>query len=114
MNIGAHRECGVGAAEPGSDDRRPDTSPAEVTPGGEEDLMDAHRQGPTFWFQQMESPRTGRNRFHIDIYVPHDQVQARIDAALAAGGQIVSDTHAPDWWTLADPEGNEADLAIWG
>jgi 4a-hydroxytetrahydrobiopterin dehydratase len=23
-------------------------------------------------------------------------------------------THAPDWWTLADPEGNEADLAIWG
>ena len=62
----------------------------------------------------MESPRTGRNRFHIDIYVPPDQVQARIDAALAAGGQIVSDAHAPGWWTLADPEGNEADLAIWG
>ena len=81
---------------------------------GDEDLLDAHRQGPTFWFQQMQSPRTERNRFHIDIYVPHDQVQARIDAALAAGGQIVSDVHAPDWWTLADPEGNEADLAIWG
>jgi 4a-hydroxytetrahydrobiopterin dehydratase len=81
---------------------------------GDEDLLDAHRQGPTFWFQQMESPRTGRNRFHIDIYVPYDQVQARIDAALAAGGRIVSDAHAPGWWTLADPEGNEADLAIWG
>ncbi len=81
---------------------------------GEEDLLDAHRQGPSFWFQQMESPRTGRNRFHIDIYVPHDQVQARIDAALAVGGRIVSDAHAPGWWTLADPEGNEADLAIWG
>jgi 4a-hydroxytetrahydrobiopterin dehydratase len=77
-------------------------------------LLDAHRQGPTFWFQQMDSPRTGRNRFHIDIYLPHDQVQARIDAALAAGGRIVSDAHAPGWWTLADPEGNEADLAIWG
>ncbi len=23
---------------------------------GDEDLLDAHRQGPTFWFQQMESP----------------------------------------------------------
>lgn len=81
---------------------------------GDEDLLDAHRQGPTFWFQQMESPRTGRNRFHIDIYVPHDRVQARIEAALAVGGRIVSDAHAPGWWTLADPEGNEVDLAIWG
>ncbi len=81
---------------------------------GAEDLLDAHRQGPTFWFQQMKSPRAGRNRFHLDIYLPHDQVQARIDAALAAGGRIVSDAHAPEWWTLADPEGNEADLAIWG
>jgi 4a-hydroxytetrahydrobiopterin dehydratase len=78
------------------------------------DVLDSHGQGPTFWFQQMESSRTGRNRFHIDIYVPHDQVQARIDAALAAGGRIVSDVHAPGWWTLADSEGNEADLAIWG
>jgi 4a-hydroxytetrahydrobiopterin dehydratase len=81
---------------------------------GDEDLLDSRRHGPPFWFQQMDSPRTGRNRFHIDIYVPGDQVQARIAAALAAGGQIVSDAHAPGWWTLADPEGNEADLAIWG
>jgi 4a-hydroxytetrahydrobiopterin dehydratase len=84
------------------------------TETGDEDLLDAHREGPSFWFQQMKSPRTGRNRFHIDIYVPQDQAQARIDAALAAGGTIVSDAHAPGWWTLADPEGNEADLAIWG
>lgn len=81
---------------------------------GDEDLLDAHRQGPTFWFQQMNAPRSERNRFHIDIYVPGDQVHARIDAAVAAGGRIVSDSNAPEWWTLADPEGNEADLAIWG
>jgi 4a-hydroxytetrahydrobiopterin dehydratase len=79
----------------------------------DEDLLDRHRQGPSFWFQQMDAPRTGRNRFHIDIYVPRDQAQARIEAALAAGGTIVRD-NGPRWWTLADPEGNEADLAIWG
>jgi 4a-hydroxytetrahydrobiopterin dehydratase len=81
---------------------------------GDEDLLDGARQGPSFWFQQMDSPRSGRNRLHVDIYVPNDQAQVRIDAALAVGGRIVSDAHAPGWWTLADPERNEVDLAIWG
>jgi 4a-hydroxytetrahydrobiopterin dehydratase len=81
---------------------------------GDADLLDGHRIGPPFWFQQMDAERPQRNRIHIDIYVPHDQVHARIEAALAAGGKIVSDAHAPGWWTLADPEGNECDLAIWG
>jgi 4a-hydroxytetrahydrobiopterin dehydratase len=26
---------------------------------------------------------------------------------LAAGGRLVSGEHAPNWWVLADPEGNE-------
>ena len=34
-------------------------------------------------------------------------------AALAAGGRLVSDEHALAWWTLADAEGNEADVATW-
>lgn len=81
---------------------------------GDDDLLDAHRRGPSFWFQQMDARRPQRNRIHIDIYVPRDQAETRIAAALAAGGSIVSDENAPEWWTLADPEGNEADLAIWG
>jgi len=81
---------------------------------GDDDLLDPHRRLPSFWFQQMDAPRTGRNRIHIDVYVPRDQAEARIAAALAAGGRIVSDANAPGWWTLADPEGNEVDLAIWG
>lgn len=80
---------------------------------GDEDVFDPLRRGPSFWFQQMDEPRPQRNRIHIDVYLPHDQVRSRIDAALAAGGRIVSDTRAPHWWTLADPEGNEVDLAIW-
>ncbi|NUK06449.1 hypothetical protein HRW18_00110 [Streptomyces lunaelactis] len=28
-------------------------------------------------------------------------------------GHLVTDEHAPAWWTLADAEGNEADVATW-
>lgn len=76
-------------------------------------LVDPHFEGPTFWFQQMDAPRPQRNRIHIDLYLPEDQARARVDAAVAAGGRIVYDAHAPDWWTLADPEGNEVDVAPW-
>ena len=80
---------------------------------GDEDLLDPHLEGPPFWFQQMDKPRPQRNRIHIDVYVPHDQAEARVAAAIAAGGRLVSDEHAPDWWTLADAEGNEVDVAPW-
>jgi 4a-hydroxytetrahydrobiopterin dehydratase len=45
------------------------------------------------------------------VWVPHDQARARVAAAVAAGGRVVNDDHAPAWWTLADAEGNEADVA---
>jgi 4a-hydroxytetrahydrobiopterin dehydratase len=59
----------------------------------------------------MDPPRTARNRIHLDVSVPYDQAEARVAAALAAGGRLVSDAHAPMWWTLADAEGNEVDVA---
>jgi 4a-hydroxytetrahydrobiopterin dehydratase len=76
-------------------------------------LIDPHSQGPAFWFQQMDAPRPQRNRIHIDLYLPEDQARARVDAALAAGGRIAYEANAPEWWTLADPEGNEVDVAPW-
>jgi 4a-hydroxytetrahydrobiopterin dehydratase len=79
----------------------------------DEDLIDPRGRGPSIWFQRMDAPRPQRNRVHIDVWVPHDQAEARIAAALAAGGRLVSDEHAPSWWTLADAEGNEADVATW-
>jgi 4a-hydroxytetrahydrobiopterin dehydratase len=80
---------------------------------GDEDLVDPHGRGPSIWFQQMDAPRPQRNRIHVDISVPHDQAEARVAAAIAAGGRLVSDRHAPAWWTLADAEGNEVDVATW-
>jgi len=80
---------------------------------GDEDLVDPNGRGPSFWFQQMDAPRPQRNRVHVDVSVPHDQAEARVAAALAAGGHLVSDENAPEWWTLADAEGNEVDVAPW-
>jgi len=80
---------------------------------GDGDLVDPHGRGPSVWFQQMDAPRPQRNRLHIDLSVPHDQAEARIAAALAAGGHLVTDRYAPAWWTLADAEGNEVDVATW-
>lgn len=76
-------------------------------------LIDPFGRGPVFWFQQMDSPRPQRNRIHIDVDVPHDVAQARIDAAVAAGGRVLSDEAAPAFWVLADPEGNEACICTW-
>jgi 4a-hydroxytetrahydrobiopterin dehydratase len=61
----------------------------------------------------MDAPRPQRNRIHIDVTVPHDQAEARVAAALAAGGTLLSDTRAPAFWVLADPEGNEACVCTW-
>jgi 4a-hydroxytetrahydrobiopterin dehydratase len=78
-----------------------------------EDLIDPLGRGAPFWFQKMDAPRPQRNRIHIDVWVPHDQAEARVAAAIAAGGHVVSDEHAPTWWVLADAEGNEADVCTW-
>lgn len=77
------------------------------------ELVDPQGRLPRFWFQQMDAPRPERNRIHVDVSVPHDQAEARIAAALEAGGRMVDDAQAPAWWTLADAEGNEVDVATW-
>ena len=76
-------------------------------------LSDPRGSGPPFWFQQMDEPRTERSRFHIDISVPDDVAPQRIDAALAAGGRLVTDQYAKSFWVLADADGNEACICTW-
>lgn len=78
----------------------------------DEDLIDPHRLGPSFWFESMNEPRPGGGgAIHIGIWVPREEAEARVAAALAAGGHLVRDDYAPAWWTLADAAGNEADIA---
>jgi 4a-hydroxytetrahydrobiopterin dehydratase len=63
---------------------------------GDDYLFDPSGRGRCFDFQRMDVARPQRNRMHIDIAVPHDQAEARISGALAAGGRLVADAHAPD------------------
>lgn len=80
---------------------------------GDEDLVDPRGLTPPIWFQQLDEPRAERNTIHVDVAVPHELAEARVAAALAAGGRLVTDAHAPSWWVLADAEGNEACIATW-
>jgi 4a-hydroxytetrahydrobiopterin dehydratase len=77
------------------------------------ELVDPLRLGPSVWFQQMDEPRTDRDRFHLDVTVPHDIAEDRVAAAIAAGGTLVEDRYARSWWILADADGNEACVCTW-
>ena len=80
--------------------------------GSGNEVRDPADQFPTIWFQRSagEEPR---QRWHWDLWIEPDQVQPRIDAALAAGGTLVSADEAPAFWVLADAEGNNICLCTW-
>ncbi|MEU4562348.1 VOC family protein [Actinoplanes sp. NPDC023936] len=79
---------------------------------GEDDLKDPSGVLPTVWFQKSgrEEPR---QRWHPDLWVDPSEVRGRIEAAVRAGGTLVSDEQAPSFWVLADPEGNRVCLCTW-
>jgi len=77
------------------------------------DLVDPLRIRPLLWFQQMDEPRLDRDRFHLDLSVPHDQAEQRVADVIAAGGRLVTDEFAKSWWVLADADGNEACICTW-
>jgi len=81
--------------------------------GPQDAIVDPAGQLPAVWFQQMDEPRRQRNRIHFDITVAHDEAEARVKAALDAGGVLVSDAAARAFWILADAEGNEACVCTW-
>jgi 4a-hydroxytetrahydrobiopterin dehydratase len=85
-------------------ERRPDSP--------DEDLVDPRDRGPALWFERMQETRPGDlGAIHVAVWVPGELAEARVAAALAAGGRLVRDDYAPAWWTLADAAGNEADVA---
>ena len=62
----------------------------------------------TLWFQQApEASGEVQQRFHLDIVVPREVAEERVQAAVAAGGTLVSEEAVPAYWVLADRHGNK-------
>jgi 4a-hydroxytetrahydrobiopterin dehydratase len=69
--------------------------------------------GSTVWLQELDPGRALRHAMHIDVSVAREHADARVAAALAAGGRMVDDTEAPAFWILADRAGNKVCIAAW-
>lgn len=72
----------------------------------EDTVFDPTNRMPSIWFQETEPHEAPRQRWHPDVWVPPEVADARIAAAVAAGGTVVDDSQAPSFTVLADPEGN--------
>lgn len=87
------------------------TSTLGYQPVGDHAAIDPQRRGPYLAFQHLD--REGRGRLHVDVSVPAECAQSRIDAALAAGGRLAIDREAPNWWGLASPDNHSVDIVTW-
>lgn len=78
--------------------------------------VDASGQVPTVWWQEPQEtdepsglPEQGfQQRWHFDVWVPHDEAEHRLQAVLEAGGRLVSDAAAPAYWVVEDADGNRS------
>jgi 4a-hydroxytetrahydrobiopterin dehydratase len=78
--------------------------------------VDPTGQVPTVWWQdptetdpELALPETTfEQRWHFDVWVPHDEAQIRLRAVIDAGGRLVSDAGAPSYWVVEDAEGNRS------
>ena len=85
----------------------------ENAPLADDNAVDPLGHGSTVWMQELDEAKPLRHAMHIDVSVAREHVQARLEAAVAAGGRIVDESHAPSWWTLADRAGNRVCICGW-
>ena len=75
--------------------------------------LDPLGQGSTVWMQDLDPSKPLRHAMHVDVSVARDHAEARMQAAVAAGGRVVDDSAAPGAWILADRAGNKVCIAAW-
>jgi 4a-hydroxytetrahydrobiopterin dehydratase len=72
------------------------------------EVFDRGGRNNTLWFQTApEATGEVQQRFHLDIVVPREVAEERVQAALDAGGTLVSTDAVPAFWVLADAHGNK-------
>jgi 4a-hydroxytetrahydrobiopterin dehydratase len=78
-----------------------------------DNALDPLGNGSTVWMQDLDPAKPLRHAMHVDVSVAREHAEARLAAALAAGGRIVDDSNAPGSWILADRSGNKVCIAAW-
>ena len=86
--------------------------------GGEVDNgepVDPSGQVPTVWWQEPREKdeyalpeQAFPQRWHFDVWVPHDEGEKRLQAVIDAGGRLISDAAAPSYWVIEDADGNRS------
>jgi len=121
-DLGAEADVsGLTQLEPGLDTSSPERLGAFYAAllGGKVDNgepVDPSGQVPGLWFQGPGDEgevshlptQDHEQRWHFDVWVPHDEGERRLQAALDAGGTLVSDAEAPSFWVVADADGNRS------
>jgi 4a-hydroxytetrahydrobiopterin dehydratase len=76
--------------------------------GQSPEIFDPSGRNNTLWFQTAPDA-TGevQQRFHLDIVVPREVAEQRVQAGLDAGGTLISTDAVPSFWVLADAHGNK-------
>jgi 4a-hydroxytetrahydrobiopterin dehydratase len=82
-------------------------------PMAPDNAIDPLGQGSTVWMQDLDPMKPLRHAMHVDVSVARDHAEARMQAAVAAGGRVVDDSAAPGAWILADRSGNKVCIAAW-
>ena len=78
------------------------------SPGDE--VRDGSVRVPNLWF---DDPTEGSSqRWHVEVYVAAEARDARLDAAIAAGGTVVDDSQAPGLTVVADQDGNRGVICV--
>jgi 4a-hydroxytetrahydrobiopterin dehydratase len=82
-------------------------------PMHDDNCIDPIGQGSTVWMQDLDPNKPLRHAMHVDVSLARDHAEARMQAAVAAGGRVVDDSGAPGAWILADHSGNKVCIAAW-
>jgi len=82
-------------------------------PMSADNAVDPIGHGSTVWMQELSESKPLRHAMHIDVSVAREHIEARLAAAIAAGGRVVDDSHAPSHWTLSDRAGNRVCICAW-
>jgi 4a-hydroxytetrahydrobiopterin dehydratase len=101
------------AAKPGAIDLPFWRAVLGYAPWADDNTVDPLGTGSTVWMQELDAAKPLRHAMHVDVSVAREHAEARLAAALAAGGRIVDESGAPASWILADRSGNKVCIAAW-